>query len=155
MATEIERKFLLGGDGWRSQVKSAHRLKQAYLARTGQLSARVRTVDGKRGFLTIKSAEPGMSRAEYEYEIPVADAEELMRLREGRLIEKTRHLVESGSLTWEIDVFHGALAGLAIAEVELPSEDAAFERPAWLGREVTGENAYYNAHLAMGEGPPR
>lgn len=155
MAREIERKFLIEGDGWRIQVKSAYRLKQAYLARTEKLSARVRTIDGERAFLTIKSAEPGMSRAEYEYEIPVGDAEELMRLREGRLIAKTRHLVENGSLTWEIDIFDGALAGLAIAEIELPSEDAAFDRPAWLGREVTGEKAYYNAELAMSEGPPR
>lgn len=155
MAREIERKFLLAGDGWRAQVKSAHRLEQAYLARTGRLSARVRTIDAEHAFLTIKSAEPGMSRAEYEYEIPVADAEELMRLRRGRLVEKTRHLVESGGLTWEIDIFAGALAGLQIAEIELPSEDAPFDRPDWLGREVTGEKAYYNADLAMSETPPR
>lgn len=149
MGREIERKFLPAGDGWRREAVAAKRLRQAYLAQNGKVVTRVRTVDGSRAFLTLKSIEPGISRAEYEYEIPVADAEELMELRQGRVIEKTRHIVPAGSLAWEIDEFSGVHAGLVIAEIELPAEDAAFARPAWLGREVTGERAYTNAALAQ------
>lgn len=152
MGLEIERKFLLAGDGWRREVVAAKRLRQAYLAQNGRMVTRVRTIDGTRAFLTLKSVEPGISRAEYEYEIPVADAEELMGLRQGLVIEKTRHIVPAGDLAWEIDEFAGAHAGLVIAEIELPSEEAAVARPPWLGREVTGERAYTNAALAQVEG---
>lgn len=152
MGREIERKFLPADDRWRGEAVAAKRLRQAYLAQNGRLVTRVRTVDGKRGFLTLKSVEPGISRAEYEYEIPVADAEELMDLRQGLVIEKTRHIVPAGEVSWEVDEFGGAHAGLVIAEIELPSVDAAFARPDWLGREVTGERAYTNAALAQADG---
>jgi len=152
MGLEIERKFLLADDRWRGETVAAKRLRQAYLAQNGRMVTRVRTIDGTRAFLTLKSVEPGISRAEYEYEIPVADAEELMELRQGLVIEKTRHIVPAGDLAWEIDEFSGAYAGLVTAEIELPSEDAAFARPPWLGREVTGERAYTNAALAQVEG---
>ena len=152
MGREIERKFLPADDRWRGEAVAAKRLRQAYLGQTGRLVTRVRTVDGARAFLTLKSVEPGISRAEYEYEIPVGDAEELMELRQWLVIEKTRHIVPAGDLAWEIDEFSGVHAGLVIAEIELPSEDAAFARPAWLGREVSGERAYTNAALARVEG---
>lgn len=155
MGREIERKFLVSGEDWQGQARAAMSIRQAYLAQTGRIVARVRIVDGARGWLTLKSVEPGISRAEYEYEIPVADAEELMELRQGLRIEKTRHVVPAGEgLNWEVDVFEGVHAGLVVAEIELPSETAAFARPAWLGREVSGDPAYTNAALAAG-GDPR
>jgi adenylate cyclase len=154
MAHEIERKFLVSGENWRSSVTATKSLHQAYLARTDQLSARVRIVDGKEAFLTIKSAGAGATRSEFEYPIPVEDARELMELREGRIIEKVRHIAKIDGMRWEIDVFAGELIGLVIAEIELADEDTGFEHPRWLGREVTHDPAYYNAALALG-GPSR
>lgn len=149
MAREIERKFLVAGDGWRQDAVAAKSLRQAYIARTGELSARVRIVDGTLATLTIKSAQPGVARSEFEYAIPVPDALELIGMRQGSLIEKTRHIVDAGGgLKWEVDVFAGAHDGLVIAEIELPDAGFAFERPDWLGREVTDDPAYYNATLA-------
>lgn len=148
MAREIERKFLVADESWRGSAAAAKSVRQAYLAQTDRLSARVRIIDGMKAFLAVKSAEPGLMRLEFEYAIPMADARELMRLRQGRLIEKTRHIVETGGARWEIDVFGGELAGLVVAEIELDAPDAGFERPAWLGREVTSDPAYYNATLA-------
>jgi adenylate cyclase len=153
MGREIERKFLVSDESWREAVAATKSLRQAYLARTDRLSARVRIIDDKEAFLTMKSAEAGMTRAEFEYAIPVEDARELMELGQGRLIEKVRHIVETGGARWEIDVFDGELAGLVIAEIEFSDAGAHFERPAWLGREVTGDPAYYNATLAL-EGLP-
>jgi adenylate cyclase len=150
MALEIERKFLVTGDSWRRDVSASKSLWQAYLARTDRLSARVRIIEGKEAFLAIKSSGAGAVRSEFEYPIPVGDALELVELRQGELIEKTRHIVENAGARWEIDVFEGALAGLVIAEIELAGTDVAFEYPGWLGREVTGDPAYYNAALALG-----
>lgn len=154
MGREIERKFLVTGEGWRAGVSGARELRQAYLARTGTMSVRVRILDGESARLTIKSAEAGLARAEYEYEVPVADAQEMLELRQGGLLEKTRHIVEIENARWEIDVFHGELEGLVVAEIELDREDAVVELPDWIGREVTGEAAYYNASLAL-HGLPR
>jgi adenylate cyclase len=148
MATEIERKFLVVGDDWRAEV--AHRvvIRQAYLSFTAAMAIRVRIVDDAAAFLTIKSAEPGIARSEFEYPVPLADAHGLIALRTGQVIEKRRHIVRVGGAQWEIDVFEGAHAGLVIAEIELPDKDATFERPPWLGKEVTGEARYYNVNLA-------
>ena len=99
--------------------------------------------------LTIKSRPAALRRLELEYAIPVLEAEALMQLREGSVIEKVRHLVPRGELVWEIDVFQGANAGLVIAEIELEHEDQAFEKPVWLGEEITGVKRYYNASLAL------
>jgi len=155
MGREIERKFLVVGEGWRESVVATKRLRQAYIARTDRLSARVRVVDGQAAFLTIKSAEPGLVRAEYEYALPVEDALELVELRQGQMIEKTRHIVEIADARWEVDVFSGTHQGLVIAEIELADADAVFEQPEWLGREVTADPSYYNANLAFADRPPQ
>ena len=147
MGVEIERKFLVADETWRREVSAYRDIRQAYLAASDANSVRVR-VAGSAAFLTIKSAAPALSRAEFEYSIPVADAEALLARRTGRLIEKRRHIVPHGALRWEIDVFSGDLSGLVVAEIELPSPDTAFDRPAWLGREVTGDPRYANARLA-------
>ena len=109
---------------------------------------RVRIDGNEAGTLTIKAARSGMARDEYEYQIPVADAEELMARREGSIISKDRHIVPFGDLNWEIDVFDGENAGLIIAEIELDRPDRVFDRPDWLGEEVTGDRRFYNADLA-------
>ncbi len=148
MAEEIERKFLVSGAGWRSRVERSVAVRQAYLTRGDALTMRVRIFDDKDAFLTIKSAQPGMTRSEFEYVIPLADARDLIQLHTGLVIEKCRHIVRLGKDLWEVDVFEGAHAGLVIAEIELSSEDSSFERPDWLGAEVTHDPRYYNANLA-------
>jgi adenylate cyclase len=147
MPIEIERKFLVIEDGWKQGASRVRRLKQAYLTINDKLSIRVR-IEGTAAALTIKSASAGRQRAEYEYAIPLADAEFLMRQREGSVIAKTRYLVPVGELTWEVDVFEGDNAGLVIAEIELDRVDRQFDRPAWIGNEVTNDRRYYNADLA-------
>lgn len=153
MATEIERKFLVEGDAWRTLATRSVAIRQAYLTRFDAMTVRVRIVDDAKAFLTIKSPQLGPVRSEFEYSIPVGDAHALIAARTGLLIEKRRHIVQLGNDGFEIDVFEGAHAGLVIAEIELPDASAAFERPAWLGKEVTGDPRYYNAHLATGGVP--
>jgi adenylate cyclase len=148
MADEIERKFLVTGEGWKQQVESSTRIRQAYLATTDRVSVRIRIVDDEKAFVTIKSAQPGKTRSEYEYPVPVADAEDLIRLRCSGLIEKRRHRVPQGGLCWEVDVFAGRHEGLILAEIEFPTDDADVECPEWIGREVTDDKRYYNADLA-------
>jgi adenylate cyclase len=145
---EIERKFLVSDRTWRKQADRGKKIRQAYLAHTDELSIRVRTIGKSKAYLTIKSARAGLSRDEYEYEIPVEDARGLMKLRIGRLIVKRRHIVKAGRSQFEIDVFARKLKGLVIAEIELPSRHTIFERPNWLGKEVTGKKRYYNEQLA-------
>ena len=150
MATEIERKFLVTGTQWRAQVTATRTICQAYLARAEHASVRVRVIDGRDARLTIKSARTQISREEFEYPVPLADARAMLSLREGGLVEKVRHLVPAGGgRTWEIDVFAGAHEGLVLAEIELEHAEERFERPAWLGREGTGERCYGNAALAL------
>lgn len=149
MSLEIERKFLVASDGWRAQARRATAMKQGYLSgEGGRASTRVR-IEGERANLNIKAAVVGRARAEYQYDIPLREAEELLATLCVGVLEKTRHYVEQGELTWEIDVFEGANAGLVVAEIELPAVDHGFERPAWLGREVTDDRRYYNQHLAL------
>ncbi len=145
MAQEIERKFLVTGSGWKRYVERSLRIRQSYLALTNSVSIRIRIVDGRVAWLTIKSAAQQMDRIEFEYPIPLADAEELMDMGTGRLVTKRRHIVPLGPARWEIDVFEGEKAGLVLAEIELPSITARVERPDWLGAEVTGDPAYYNS----------
>ena len=147
MATEIERKFLVTGDFSR-QVTSAQRIVQGYICSQPGRTVRVR-IRGEEGFLTIKGAsdEKGLSRYEFEQKIPLADAEELLKLCEPGAIDKMRNLVPAGKHTWEIDVFHGENEGLILAEIELASEDEPFERPDWIGQEVSGDRRYYNSML--------
>lgn len=147
MPVEIERKFLLSGDGWKSCVSKHSEITQGYLSR-GENTVRVRLADGQ-AYLTIKSPCSGITRAEYEYPIPVADAHEMLAdLCEGLIITKTRHLVPTGQFTWEIDVFHGPHQGLIVAELELPDQAADFDRPDWLGQEVSADPRYRNSYLA-------
>lgn len=150
MAIEIERKFLVIGDSWRRHVVRTESQRQGYLSPAGfdaRCSVRVR-MQGDEAFLNIKEAVEGVSRLEFDYGIPVADAADMLaRLCRGPLIEKTRHIVEDAGLTWEIDVFHGDNAGLVVAEVELDDADAVIPHPEWLGREVTDERRYYNVSL--------
>ena len=154
MGIEIERKFLLRSDAWRDAVERSVRMAQGYLndhdaVASGRQQASVRVrIAGAQAFLNLKSREAGPSRQEFDYEIPVADAEALLRLCVGGLIDKTRHYVRHAGWLWEIDEFAGANAGLRVAEIELPSVEARFERPAWLGEEVTEHVRYYNLALA-------
>jgi CYTH domain-containing protein len=145
MAEEIERKFLVRGDGWRDAPATAYR--QGYLSTTAERTVRVR-VAGETAKLTVKGASRGATRAEFEYEIPVEDAEAMLEgLCERPLIEKRRHRVPYGGLTWEVDEFFGENRGLVVAEVELEREDQEFEKPPWVGSEVTADPRYFNANL--------
>lgn len=149
MPLEIERKFLLASDAWRAEVTSRCVMRQGYLgAPGGKASIRVR-LEGDVAKLNIKAAVVGSARAEYEYDIPVAQAREMLDTLCVGLVDKTRHYVEREGLTWEIDEFHGDNAGLVVAEVELESVDQSVPRPDWLGAEVTSEVRYYNQQLAL------
>ena len=148
MGFEIERKFLVRNHDWRSSVASHWDIRQAYLGATGQASTRIRIRNNSSATLTIKSRPSALRRLEFEYPIPVLEAEALVSLRQGSVIEKTRYLIPCGKLTWEVDVFLGENDGLVIAEIELPNESHPIERPAWIGTEVTGKTQYYNSFLA-------
>jgi adenylate cyclase len=146
MGIEIERKFLLKGDGWRGLGQPTV-MRQGYLVADPVRTVRVR-IEGERAVITIKSKSTGASRGEWEYEIPVPDAAELLeRLCEQPLVEKVRHRIAHAGHTWEVDEFQGENAGLLVAEIELGSEDEAFEKPDWIGQEVTGDKRYYNSSL--------
>ena len=146
MGIEIERKFLLDDDGWRG-LGQPTLMRQGYLTSDPVRTVRVR-IEGERAVITIKSKATFATRGEWEYEIPVADAAELLdRLCEQPLIEKTRHRIEHAGHTWEVDEFQGENAGLVVAEIELGSEDEAFDKPDWIGQEVTGDPRYYNSSL--------
>ncbi|HEU4665309.1 MAG TPA: CYTH domain-containing protein [Dokdonella sp.] len=149
MATEIERKFLVVGDAWRTSISRSEPMQQGYLAGppAARCSVRVRVV-GEHAFLNIKSATAGVRRDEYEYAIPGDDARRMLATLAGDKVEKVRHhVVVDGSL-FEVDEFSGANAGLVVAEIELAAVDASFPRPAWLGREVSHLARYYNVQLA-------
>lgn len=150
MAVEIERKFLVGNDGWRRAARAAVKhYRQAYLAWSPRCVVRVRVSGSENAaWLGIKERKAGASRAEFEYPVPVADARQLLRLATGGVVEKQRYRVPHGEHVWEVDEFAGANAGLVVAEVELDAQDESFSRPPWLGSEVTGEERYYNANLA-------
>lgn len=154
MGIEIERKFLVVGEGWRAAATRVERLVQGYLnpasaVQSGaqRCSVRVR-VAGDRAWLNIKSAERGASRQEFEYPLPPADAAALLGLCVDGVVEKHRHHVEHAGHHWEVDEFLGANTGLVVAEIELAAVDEAFQRPDWLGREVTDESRYYNLALS-------
>ncbi len=150
MAKEIERKFRVSGDAWRSEVRRSTLLRQAYLANTERASIRVRLEGDSAAQLSVKAMRPGMTRDEYELPLAVADAREMLeRLCVGIAIEKWRHIVVHEGSEWEIDEFLAENAGLVIAELELESEQDQFARPPWLGPEITHEERYYNFRLAQ------
>jgi CYTH domain-containing protein/CHAD domain-containing protein len=148
MPLEIERKFLVESDEWRASAGAGRLMRQFYLTQTSQAVVRLRIEGREQAVLTIKSAKPGLSRQEFEYPIPVTDAEALAVLREGRILEKTRFRVPYAGHTWEVDVYAGDHQGLVLAEIELASEDERWDSPPWLGCEVTGDGGYYASHLA-------
>ncbi len=146
MTFEIERKFLVKNDGWKSPGRGVV-CRQGYLSRTRDCVVRVRTA-GDRAYLAVKGALTEITRKEFEYEIPVADAKVLLAdFCEKPLIEKIRRLIRYKGFTWEVDAFSGENEGLVIAELELEREDEPFEKPDWIGSEVTGDPRYYNANL--------
>lgn len=147
MSFEIERKFLVTGE-FKSQAYESSRIRQGYISSAGKATVRVR-IRGEKGYLTVKgrSDAAGISRYEFETEIALHDAEELMELCEPGIIDKTRYLVRAGRHVFEVDEFYGDNEGLVMAEVELSAEDEEFEKPSFLGREVTGDRRYYNSHL--------
>ena len=154
MGREIERKFLLKNSDWQSLAKAGQSLRQGYFAAPEEssrqrASIRVRT-DGENGYINIKSYELGVSRQEFEYPIPLQDAEHMLdTLCESPLIEKTRYHVNHGKHMWEVDVFHGDNEGLIVAEIELEHEEETFDKPGWIGEEVSDDTRYYNVCLTQ------
>ena len=146
MAHEIERKFLLANQDWRALVTGSFVLKQGYLSTTQKSTVRLR-VKSDKAMLTVKSKNTGIRRSEFEYEIPIRDAEEMLQLCQTPLIEKTRYTITIGKHIWEIDEFSGANSGLLVAEIELDTEEESFEKPAWVGEEVSTDARYYNSNL--------
>jgi CYTH domain-containing protein len=154
MAQEIERKFLISGDGWKSGVESSARLQQGYLSTSAKATVRVRIYDDSDAVLTLKGKPEGVSRAEFEYAIPIEDARELMEMSRPNVIEKRRYNVPFKAHTWEVDVFEGHHSGLVLAEVEMQSIEEHVELPPWIGREVSHDDRYANASLSRTPGIP-
>ena len=148
MGQEIERKFLVKNDSFKNQAVKATRITQGYLSSVPERTVRVR-IKGEKGFITIKGIgnESGASRFEWEKEIPVEDVKELLKICEPGIIDKTRYIVPVGNHKFEVDEFYGDNEGLVVAEVELSSEEEEFEKPDWLGEEVTGDVKYFNSML--------
>lgn len=148
MGVEIERKFLVNSEQWKNGVERSVEIKQGYLSTAPERTVRVRT-KGEKGFLTIKGKTQNLSRAEFEYEVPLEEALGLLKLCEGHPIVKVRHEVRVGGKLWEVDVFEGENAGLVLAEIELEAEEEAFEMPAWAGEEVSADLRYFNSYLSQ------
>jgi adenylate cyclase len=146
MGTEIERKFLVVGDDWRAVASGTHYV-QGYLSRDVARIVRVRRA-GPAAYLTIKGIPEGARRPEFEYPIPLSDAQQLMNLCLPPLVEKTRYVIKYGGKRWEVDEFHGDNRGLILAEIELPSEDEPIDIPPWIGQEVSGDPRYFNSYLS-------
>lgn len=146
MAKEVERKYLVIDDSYKKIATNSYEITQGYLCRVPESTVRVR-IKGHRAFLTVKGKTSGCVRDEWEYEIPLSDAREMLKLSSGGVLEKTRHIVNHEGKIWEIDEFHGRLAGLTVAEIELESPDEEFAIPPFAGKEVTGDPAYYNSNL--------
>lgn len=146
MGCEIERKFLVSGNAWRALATGVP-YRQGYLATDRERTVRIRTV-GDRGFITVKGPTTGISRTEYEYEIPFEDCSAMLdTLALHPLIEKTRYKIPFGGFIWEVDEFFGDNSGLILAEIELPAEDTPFDKPDWIGEEVSGDPRYFNSSL--------
>lgn len=146
MAYEIEHKYLVINDSYKEMATGKLEIKQGYLNRNPDRTVRIRTI-GNKGFLTVKSRNHGAKRLEFEYEIPVKDAEEILRLAEPGIVDKTRYLIPFKGLIWEVDEFHGALKGVTLAEVEIPESNHEYELPPFIGADITGDPAFYNSNL--------
>ncbi|CAN7230506.1 CYTH domain-containing protein [Mesorhizobium sp. LjNodule214] len=153
MGKEVERKFLVSSTAWRELVEAHIRIRQFYLAAAPGRTVRVRISDGTSAKLTLKFGSKARERDEFEYPVPLAEAEEMLAFAIGHVIEKTRHHVRHRGYLYEVDVFGGMLAGLVVAELETPEDVPDEMLPDWLDREVTGEHRFYNASLAL-EGIP-
>ena len=148
MGIEIEHKYLVKGDDYRLMACGTHEIKQGFLSRVPERVVRVRVRDDK-GFITIKGKGTAAAHPEFEYEVPLEDALQMMEMCEPPIIEKTRYIVMHEGNCWEVDEFHGDLQGLVIAELEVPSEDYRYQLPSFVGEEVTGDPRYYNAQLGV------
>ena len=147
MPKEIERKYLLQSGEWKNHIDKKIIIKQGYLSSNPDSTVRIRLTNDK-AFLTIKSKTIGITRSEYEYAIPIVEAEELLHLCTKPLISKTRYIVIQNKSTWEVDIFEGENEGLEVAEIELVNPDQIIEKPNWLGEEVSNDPRYYNSSLA-------
>lgn len=148
MAFEIEHKYLVINDSYKEMATSQEVIRQGYLSRNPDRIVRIRT-KGEKGFLTIKSRNHGAKRLEFEYEIPLFDAEEILKLAEPGIVEKTRYFIPYDGLTWEVDEFHGSLKGVVTAEVELPATDHIYAKPPFIGEDITGHPDYYNSNMKV------
>ncbi|MDE6338492.1 MAG: CYTH domain-containing protein [Muribaculaceae bacterium] len=146
MGVEIERKFLVKNETFKKQACSVSRICQGYLGRDPERTVRIRVRDEK-GYITVKGKNSGAVRLEFEYEVSLADARQMLRMCEGNIVDKTRYVVNYCGFIWEVDEFHNLAEPLTIAEIELPSEDATFAVPEFIGKEVTGDKRYYNSML--------
>lgn len=146
MGREIERKFLVDEARWREVQPQGSDYRQGYIVNTKAKTVRVR-IAGRQGYLTIKGATEGATRTEFEYEIPLEDARQLLQFCEGSVIEKTRYKIEVDQMLWEVDQFSGENEGLIVAELELASEEQPFRKPDWVAEEITDDPRYYNANL--------
>lgn len=154
MGTEIERKFLVVSDAWKSLVGSSHSIRQGYLSANDLATVRIRIVDDAKALLTVKGKVVGITRDEFEYEVPLEDGRAMLEMSRPRVVEKRRHLVPLDGVTWEIDIFEGLHAGLVMAEVELQTADQTVELPDWIGNEVSRDERYANASLSRNPGVP-
>ena len=148
MAIEIEHKYLVADDSYKRMATGSVDIVQGYLNRNPDRTVRIRTM-GQKGFITVKGRNHGNQRLEFEYEIPGHDAAEILKLAEPGLVEKTRYFVPFDGLIWEVDEFHGSLNGVVVAEVELPSDSHVYDKPPFIGVEITGDPAYYNSNLKV------
>lgn len=146
MGVEIERKFLVKDDSFKSEASSSYDIRQGYLNKDPERTVRIR-ICGDKGFLTVKGLTHGIARKEFEYEIPFSDALEMLDLCEGNVLSKTRYIINFEGMKWEVDEFHGKYRGLTLAEVELPYENYEVTIPDFVDREVTGDSQYYNSSL--------
>ena len=148
MAYEIEHKYLVINDSYREMATGKVEIRQGYLNRNPDRTVRIRTM-GSKGFLTVKSRNHGAKRLEFEYEIPGKDAEEILKLAEPGIVEKTRYMVPFGGLLWEVDEFHGSQNGVTVAEVEIPEDGITYQKPPFIGKDITGNPEYYNSNLKV------
>lgn len=148
MAFEIEHKYLVINDSYKSMAVGKLEIRQGYLNRNPDRTVRIRKIES-RGFLTVKGKNHGDHRLEFEYEIPGNEAEEILNLAEPGIVEKTRYLIPFDNLLWEVDEFHGSLNGVVVAEVELPSKDIIYNKPPFIGEDITGNPAFYNSNLKV------
>lgn len=148
MAYEIEHKFLVVNDSYKEMATGKVEIRQGYLNRNPDRTVRVRTL-GDKGYLTVKGRNQGDKRLEFEYEIPLHDAEEILKIAEPGIVEKTRYLVPFKGFLWEVDEFHDGLAGVVVAEVEIPHPTTEYTKPPFVGKDITGNPDYYNSNLRV------